>query len=179
MKQILLSFALVFSLLSLNSFTLPNSAGKPKGEKVNWVSIIEAIELAKTDPKKIIIDVYADWCGWCKKMDKTTFQHPEIAEYINDKYYAVKFDSESKETITVGNDVFRFRSDSRGGVHELALTLLDGQINLPSVVVLDHQLSKLTIIPGYMEPRDMDKALRYFGDGYYDKNIKWGVSMVG
>ena len=108
-------------------------------------------------------------------MDKTTFQHPDVAEYINEKYYAVKFDSETKEPITVGNETFRYRSDSRGGVHELALSLLEGQINLPSVVVLDHELSKLTIIPGFMEPKEMDMALRYFGDGYYDKNIKWGV----
>ncbi len=175
MKQIALSFALVFCLVAFNSFTLPNSTGNAKGEKVNWVSITEAIALAKKEPKKIIVDVYADWCGWCKKMDKTTFQHPDVAEYINEKYYAVKFDSETKESITVGNETFRYKKDSRGGVHELALSLLEGQINLPSVVVLDHELSKLTIIPGFMEPKEMDMALRYFGDGYYDKNIKWGV----
>lgn len=49
---------------------------------------------------------------------------------------------------------------------ELALSLLEGQINLPSVVVLDHEFSKLTIIPGFMEPKEMDMALRYFGDGF-------------
>ena len=68
-------------------------------QKVKWYSFEEAVELNKTKPKKILVDVYTDWCGWCKKMDQNTFSHPVIAEYINKNFYAVKFDAESKEAI--------------------------------------------------------------------------------
>ncbi|OWY23497.1 DUF255 domain-containing protein [Sphingobacteriales bacterium UPWRP_1] len=172
MKKTVFALALVICFATFNSFTISNSA---KDGKVNWISMSQAIELAQKEPRKIIVDVYADWCGWCKKMDKTTYSHPAIADYLNEKYYAVKFDAESKEPITVGAETFRYKQTGRGGVHELAQTLLEGQISLPSAVVLDEKLSKLTIIPGYQDVEMMDKALHYFGDGYYDKGIKWGV----
>lgn len=176
MKKSLAVLALVFCFMTLNSFTLSNRTNTAKEEKVNWISITEAVALSKKEPRKIIVDIYADWCGWCKKMDKTTYSNPDIAEYLNEKYYAVKFDAEYKEPITVGGETFRYKSGgSRGGVHELAQTLLEGQMSLPSAVVLDDKLSKLTIIPGYQDVEMMDKALHYFGDGYYDKGIKWGV----
>ncbi len=67
-------------------------------EKIKWMSIEEAYELTLTEehPKKIFIDVYTDWCGWCKRMDKATFQNEEVAAYMNMHYYNVKFDAEQK-----------------------------------------------------------------------------------
>ncbi|NJK95139.1 MAG: DUF255 domain-containing protein [Bacteroidales bacterium] len=67
--------------------------------KVKWYTIEQVVELQKKEPKKILIDVYTDWCGWCKKMDAETFDHPIIAEYINKYYYPVKFNAESKEPV--------------------------------------------------------------------------------
>ncbi|MEL6592072.1 MAG: DUF255 domain-containing protein, partial [Bacteroidota bacterium] len=70
-------------------------------EEVNWVSIEEAAEKASQDGKKILIDMYTDWCGWCKRMDATTYADPAVVKYINDNYHAVKFDAESKEAVTI------------------------------------------------------------------------------
>ena len=50
-----------------------------KAQKINWVSFEEAIEKSQTNPKKIIIDIYTDWCKWCKVMDNNTFANPIIA----------------------------------------------------------------------------------------------------
>ncbi len=63
---------------------------------VQWITWEEAMELSKTEPRKIVVDVYTDWCGWCKKMDKATFQDEEIVEYINENYYAIKFNAEMR-----------------------------------------------------------------------------------
>jgi uncharacterized protein YyaL (SSP411 family) len=67
-------------------FTLSVSA-----QEVTWLSWNEAYELSQTDknPKKLFIDVYTDWCGWCKKMDKDTFQNPEVAAYMQANFYMV------------------------------------------------------------------------------------------
>ena len=46
----------------------------------------EAVAKSEKAPKKLFIDVYTDWCGWCKKMDKTTFAETEVAKYINENY---------------------------------------------------------------------------------------------
>jgi len=63
-------------------------------QEVNWLTWNEAAELAATDknPKKVFIDVYTDWCGWCKKMDKDTFQNPTVAAYMSENYYMVKLE---------------------------------------------------------------------------------------
>ena len=66
---------------------------------VKWYSIEEAAALATTSPRPIFVDAYTDWCGWCKRLDKDTFSHPVIAEILNTKYYAVKFNAESKEPV--------------------------------------------------------------------------------
>ncbi|MGB0881129.1 MAG: thioredoxin family protein, partial [Polaribacter sp.] len=77
-KYILLLTILTFSFNSLAQ------------EKVNWITLNEALELQKTAPKKIIMDVYTNWCAPCKMLDKNTFQNNDVATYINKNYYAVK-----------------------------------------------------------------------------------------
>lgn len=151
------------------------NATKQPTETIKWMTIQEAEQLSKKSPKPILIDIYADWCGWCKKLDKTTFQHPDIAEYVNDNFYAVKLDAEMRETITVAGKEYKYITDGRRGTHELALALSNGQMSLPTMVILNSKLAQLGIIPGYQEPVDMDAILHYFASGSYEKNIPWGI----
>ena len=74
--------------------------------QVNWLTFEEAVSKAKTDPKPIFIDVYTDWCGWCKKMDKATFSEAKIAKMLQDDFYPVKFNAEQKESIEFNNHTF-------------------------------------------------------------------------
>ena len=60
--------------------------GQEKSGEVKWYTFEEAVALSKENPKKLFIDVYTDWCGWCKKMDRETFTHPVIAKYLNENY---------------------------------------------------------------------------------------------
>jgi thiol:disulfide interchange protein len=55
-------------------------------EKIKWYTIEEVQKLNQENPKKIFIDVYTDWCGWCKKMDATTFQDPKIIKLLNEDF---------------------------------------------------------------------------------------------
>src|SRR5438105_148312 len=70
-----------------------------EAEAIHWMSFEKAVELTQKKPKHIIIDIYTSWCGPCKMMSKNTFQNPVIAKFINEHYYAVKFDAESFDTV--------------------------------------------------------------------------------
>ena len=75
--------------------------------QVRWMTIDQAITAQKANPKKIIVDFYADWNTACKEMDNETFVHPEILKYLNDKFYIVKFNSEGDETVNIYDRVFK------------------------------------------------------------------------
>ena len=187
MKFLVSSLSLIMILVLSTSFTLYNNgeggfATKNKkkatvaaAEQINWLSIEEAVELSKKEPRKVIVDVYASWCGWCKKMDKQTYTHPEIVKYINKKYYAVKLDAESRKNFKLGGRTYSYVRQGRGGANMLAVELLDGMIQLPSTVILDETFSKVQVVNGFLKAQDMDKVLHYFGDGYYEKKISQGV----
>ena len=99
-----------------------------ENNSIHWLSFEQAVELQaqESNSKKIFIDVYTDWCGWCKKMDKNTFQNPEVAAYMKEHFYMVKLDGEGKEPIVFKAQTFSFVPSGRNGYHELAANLLQG-----------------------------------------------------
>ena len=138
-------------------------------QKINWMAFEEAVALNKTAPKKIIIDVYTDWCGWCKKMDQSTFQNPEVVAYINENFYAVKFNAETTAAITWSGYTYINENAQLGqrGPHQLAKTLLRGSLSYPSYVFLDESNRLLTVAPGYMEPKEFMPVLKYISTNAY------------
>ncbi|MGN7515436.1 MAG: thioredoxin family protein [Allomuricauda sp.] len=145
-----------------------------QAQDINWISWEEAVELSKTDaqPKKIFVDVYTDWCGWCKKMDKNTFQHPDVSKYMQDNFYMVKLDAEGKDPIEYQGKTFKFVPSGRRGYHELAAALLQGRMSYPTVVFLDEQLNMLSPVPGYQQVEPFMQIAKYFGENIY-KDKDW------
>ena len=70
-----------------------------QAQEINWISFSDALEAQKTVPKKIFMDVYANWCGPCKLLDKHTFSNKDLIAYVNQNFYAVKFNGEGIEEI--------------------------------------------------------------------------------
>ena len=145
-----------------------------QAQKIEWMSFEAAIEAqAKADqPKKIFIDVYTDWCGWCKKMDKETFNNPEVAGYMQQHFYMVKLDGEGKKPIVFRGKTFSFVPSGRNGYHELAAGLMQGQLSYPTVVFLNEQAELLSPVPGYHPPESFMPIARFFGDNHY-KSSTW------
>ena len=157
----------IYRIFTLCLFMISSST--MLGQEVQWLSWEEAAQLAATDenPKKIFIDVYTDWCGWCKKMDKDTFQNAEVAAYMTENFYMVKLDGEGKEPINFKGRTFNFVRSGKRGYHEFALALLQGRLSYPTVVFLDENLNILSPVPGYQKPKPFLNIARYFGDNIY------------
>ena len=118
----------LFILISFSGFTQ---------ETVKWYTLKEAEELNKKEPRIFFIDVYTDWCGWCKEMDRVSFSHPVIAEYLNAHFYPVKLNAETRDTILFGGHVFINKGTGQRPSHDLAISLLNGKMSYPSVVYLN------------------------------------------
>ena len=159
--------------IGINSFTyLPEKPivdEKSKSE-LSWISFEKAVELQQKNPKKIVLDIYTDWCGWCKKMDKNTYTDPEVIKILNEKYYFVKLNAEQKEDIVYKDKTFKFKQEYKA--HELAVSLLNGKMSYPSTVFLDENMSILTVVPGYLTPKDLNPILKYFGEDIY-RTMNW------
>ncbi len=130
----------------------------------------EASQQNKLTHKKIYIDVYTDWCGWCKVMDRETFKDPYIVDFMNKNYISVKFNAESKDDIVFKNRVFSYIKTS--GYHEFAGAIMRGKLSYPTSVFLDEELNLIQPLPGYLKPEDFEKVMIYFAKDKY-KDTPW------
>ena len=140
--------------------------------QINWLTWEEAQAKNKVEPRKFIVDVYTQWCGWCKKMDKATFQQQNISSYINTNYYAVKFDAETKTDIQFKDKLFKYVRQGSSGYHQLAAEITFGKLSYPTIVFLDEHLNVIQPIPGYKDAHSLDKIMKYFAEDYY-KTTPW------
>lgn len=140
--------------------------------QINWMTLDEAVQASKNEPRKIFVDVYTDWCGWCKRMDATTFKDKGVADALNENFYAVKLDAEQKEAIKFKNKVYEFKAGGSRGSHELAQEFLQGRMGYPTVVFLNDKFEVIQPVPGYQDAEAMKKIVTYFGKDVY-LNTPW------
>lgn len=156
-KNIILSlFALLCGLLATGFIASPKAEKikvSPTKEKIEWLTLPEAMEKIKTTPRPIFIDVYTDWCGWCKKMDKVTFQDETVVAYVKENYYAVKIDAESEEKIKLDNDNELSYRELSGGVFRIS--------GYPSIVLITPK-NEFQVAPGFRDKDDFLAMLKQF-----------------
>lgn len=151
-----------------------SSFGQPNVSEVKWLTFEEAMELYEQEPKKLLIDLYTDWCGWCKVMEKNTYSNEVIAGYINDNFYAIKFNAEQKEPVEFNGHTFEFIPEAgRRGTHSIAYAVTGNNLSgYPMTVFMDEELRIIQPISGYLKPDQMEPILAFIGGGHY-KTTKW------
>jgi thioredoxin-related protein len=135
--------------------------------EIHWLTVSEAEAAMKKAPRKVWIDFYTGWCGWCKVMDKKTFSNPNVIQYMNEHFYAIKIDAEQKEPITFQGKEFIYLPEQR--VNQFAVELMRGQLSYPTSVFLEEGFQTPMAIPGYQDVAHMEMILKYLAEGIYKK----------
>ncbi|WP_111706462.1 thioredoxin family protein [Lutibacter citreus] len=157
-----------FLILSITLFTISLSA-----QEINWMSFEEAITAQKESPKKIFMDAYTVWCGPCKMLDKNTFHNKDVAKYVNENYYAVKFNAEGNESINYQGNKFEnpnFNQNTKGRNSSHELSNHFSIRAYPTILFLDETGNLIAPLPGYKTPKQLEIYLKLFKTDDY-KNI--------
>ena len=141
-------------------------------QEIKWMTWEAAAAANEKQPKKIFVDIYTEWCGWCKKMDATTFKDPSVVSQLNANFYAIKLNAEQKESIMWNGQEFKWYPSGRDGVNRLAHDLVDGKLSYPTYIIMDSEFSRILISPGYMGVPDLMKELRFASENHY-KTTSW------
>lgn len=166
MKNYLYFFVLSTTLIFLSSTVFSQS------EKIKWIPPDKIKEFQKSNPKKIMIDLYTDWCGWCKVMDRTTFSDKNVAEKINSNFYSIKINAEYKGEINFNDQVYKYLDLKPRGINEIAYYLTNGQLSYPMTIFLDEEYRLITLLPGYHKSNFFKSVLDYIGEDHW-KNSSW------
>ena len=171
MKNYLYFFVLSTTLIFLSSTVFSQSEKIISKSKVNWIELKNTTQI-DNNGKKIIIDLYTDWCGWCKVMDRNTFTNPKVISLINDNFLPIKFNAEYQNTVSFNNNSFKYIKSGRKGINELAYHLTRGNLSYPMTIFLDENYKIITLLPGYHKPQFYRLVLTYIGENHW-KKMSW------
>ncbi|MDT0675283.1 thioredoxin family protein [Autumnicola musiva] len=128
-------FTLVFSISNAQN-----------SDEINWKTWPKLEQALQNEPKPVFIFFHAEWCAYCKKIEREVFTNKEVIKKINSDYYAVEMDVETTDTISFDNIEFINKQSliQRNGVHQLPLLLASRNgvpFSLPATVILDRQFA--------------------------------------
>jgi thioredoxin-related protein len=138
-NKILKIFILFIVAATIIIYAIQPNESDPKSKHYNLET---GLEEAKKQNKLILIDVYTDWCKWCKKMDADVYSNVEIAEYLKANFIFVKLNGEGNSKVNYNNRV----------VTEAVIVRQFGVDGFPTTIFLKSNGSLISLMPGYYPP---------------------------
>ncbi|SRR5713101_6346095 len=142
------------------SLTLGLRAGDKS--ELKWKSFDAGFAEAKKNKKKVMVDVYTDWCGWCKRLDKDTYSNEKVIDYLNHQYVVVKMNAESTSKVTYKDSSYT----------EATLSHVFGITGYPTVIFFDASGEPINSLGGYVNAERFLPIIQYIGGDYY-KSMTW------
>ena len=144
-------------------------SGSLKGEaeqravELKWHSFDEGMRLAAETKKVVLVDVYTSWCGWCKRMELTTYKDAKVIQDLNDHFVLVKLNAESARPLTYKEE----KTTEQRLSHEVF-----GVTGYPTTVFLRADGEIITPVSGYLAADRFHTVLTFIGTGAYE-STKW------
>lgn len=135
----------------------------PRAQAVEWKSWNQGLASAASSRRPVVVDVYTDWCRWCKQMDREVYGREDVRRYLESRFVAIKLNAESAEPVS-----HQGRSmTARGLASSFDVS------GYPTTIFLTSSGEHLANVPGYIEPGRFLLLLRYVGDGHMDRGVPW------
>jgi outer membrane protein OmpA-like peptidoglycan-associated protein len=139
-------------------------------DKIHWYSFEDGARLNAQTHKKVFIDIFTDWCGWCKELDRSTFTNPSIVKLMNDNFIAVKLNAERKDTIYFNGYMFvNPNPNGNRSPNQLASSMLKGKMMYPSMVFMDDSMRIITTVQSFLKPLELEPILAFISENQYNK----------
>lgn len=131
-----------------------------KNDSLLSYSFEEAYKLQEKEKKPIVVFFHTNWCKFCFAMKKNTFSNKEVIKLLNEKFYFISFDAESKKPININGQTFINKS----GIHQIAETLAskNGTISYPSTIILSTNNTINEQINSFLSAKELRKILKIY-----------------
>lgn len=159
-----MKLALFFTWITV--FSCGQRPVREEGSHTRWLTLQQVADSLQKQQKPVFIDLYTDWCGWCKVMDKKTYSNKNVSAYLADKFYAAKVNAEARQAISWAGKTYTFNNQYR--THNFAVYLTGGQLSYPTTVIIPVG-GEPQAIPGYLTPPELELLVKYFGEGHFGK----------
>ena len=171
-------YLLLFSITVISAFfivrckTAQTGGALPEPKvPVKWETLHDATENSKKDGKLLFLDVYTDWCGWCKKMDKSTYRDTALIRLLNTQFHPVRLDAEAE---TLKADGIEYSTKGQQ-FNEFSVTIMNGQMAFPTTVILNPNLSGVYKQAGYVDGITMRGIASFFGQKLYLQKVDFNT----
>jgi thioredoxin-related protein len=154
---------LVVAALCLAPSLCFGATASGKGGEVSWKGWDAGLRSAASMKRPVLVDVYTDWCGWCRRMDRDVYSRADVREYLSRRFVTVKLDAESSSPATYAEE----RTTER------ALATRFGVKGYPTTVFLRPNGERLVNVPGYVPPERFLLLLQYIGDGHLERGVSF------
>ena len=173
MRSFILPFAFAPAMLLAQGHPDPASVPAPIEKLIKWTSIEDAQKAAKVDGHPLFVDMSTPWCGWCRKLESTTFADKQTADYINAHYHPVSFNAEGPDPVMFNGKKYEnpqyAGQGGRHGTHQLTMEIAapNGRLAYPTIVYIDSEGKVIAPVQAYMGPEDIEPVLIYIAEGFY------------
>lgn len=140
--------------------------------EIRWMSLEQVEAAMKVKPKKVWIDIYTDWCGWCKVMDKKTFSNVYVAQYMNEHFYSVRLNAEQTDSISFMGQKYGLVPGTK--TNRLVVEMLGERLSYPTGVFMEENFQGAMPIAGYQDVANMEMILKYLAQGI-NKTTPWPI----
>jgi thioredoxin-related protein len=131
---------------------------------MTWLTLDQAAARLQQEKRPVLIDLYTTWCGWCRQMDRKTYSNKRVEGYLEEKFYCVRVDAETKDVLTWLGRTYAYDPQYRSNAFAMYLT--HGRLEFPTTIIITPGDAPQAI-PGFMEPGELEPVLKYFGEGAY------------